>query len=253
MYNLGELRYMLRMALGEPNASNSLYTDFVLNKFLNEGAYDMAVKCQPEETIHQITTELARGSTTEYAREYEMPAGTDEIFGASIWNGTEQQLRIRQAVPAMLNNTITGVPSRFYIRKSRQHIETNASGITHYPSDSGNMRFFIGLDPKPSGVFVVSVYHYARHFIMTNDNDVPVIPPEFRRTIIKYAQHLAYEMDDMHAMKNIAIAEYNAGVDACRSKMINMGQECAFPVVHIRDEEEDDYRGEDYYEVQRIS
>lgn len=249
MYDLGGLRFHLREALKEPNPDDSLWTDQVLNSWLNEGAFQMAEMAQPEECIYSFATVYENGSTSSYAREYEMPAGTNDIFGVSLWNGMNHDLHLVDQVRALQNNQITGVPTRFYIRKSRQVAETSAAGIAVTKNQKNQMRFYIGLDPKPSGEFPVSVFHYADHFYMHNDADVPIIPPAFRRGIIYYAKYLAHESDDMEALANLARSQFNNYVELLKAKRISAGQQMEFPKVRIRDEDE---RDEDYYEVSRI-
>ena len=248
---LGYLRRHLREQLKETNPDDSLWTDLTLNDFLNEGAKVFASRTQPIDTLFQFQCSLVPGTTTnEFRREYKLPADMDEIFSVFLYNGEQYELRKCDMAYALRNSNFVGIPDRFYVRAlTRKRIESNSQAITPSELDTSNKkaRRMIGLHPKPSTNYVVTVCYYASHFWMRNDADSCIIPFEFCRGVIDYAAYLAHSSDEMYATANLYLEKFNSAVEGCRAKMINQGQETRFPTVRLRDDDEE--RNDDYYEV----
>lgn len=238
--NKGQMRHEFRIAVGELDEDDSFYTNDQIDNWLNEAAKVMASIAQPIETLFQVTTSLRRGSTTEYAVEYELPPDMDELFGVTLFNGADEHelTQINEGI-ARRNNQSVGIPDRFYLRGlTRKRADNGATGITVADLDGKRTRMMLGLYPRPAGAYPITVCYYSHHFDMKNDFDVPIIPVQFRRGLIAYALWLAKKADDAYAEANIYKAEFAEFADKCREKMINRGQETNFPVVRIRDEED---------------
>ena len=241
MDNLGEIRLEVREALGEQDEDTSLWTNTQLDRWINEGCKVMAAIGQPIETVYQFTTALRAGSTTEYAQEYELPADTDEVFAASIYNGDESELDLCAEGKALRDVNYTGVPTHFYTRKGAKLLAHGSStGISlGAASQDKSGKTVIGLHPRPNSAYLVTVSLFAGHHKLRTDADVPIIPIEFRRGIVAYACYLAKMSDDAYAEANIYKSDFAGYAEKMRDRNIQRGQSKSFPKVKISDDDGD--------------
>lgn len=237
MLNRGQMRLEVRRAVGELTESTSLYTDAELNDWLNEAAVVMTSIAQPFESFFSFTCSLQPGSSSAYLAEYPLPETVDEIFAVSYSDGGRQ-------VPLKRADNITGIriegqPSHFYTRYlSKQTAELRDTGIVVQPiKPDGKARMVLGIYPAPSSAYVMTVSYYARHFAMDSDFEVPIIPPEYRRGLIKYVEALAREKDDDVDLANVCRTHFGNFADQLKSRVANQGQEVELPCATIVDDD----------------
>lgn len=245
------MRLEVRELLKEQDANTSLWTDKQLNKWLNQGAKLMVAYAQPQESMGGFTCELQTVNAGLYKSEYELPEDVDEIFGAWVYIGQQQELRQCGVEKALREQNIQMIPTHFYVRKLvTKRMDGAPTGITVSSENQERRgRTMFGLHPRPASNYPITYCYYSRQFEMRNDHDIPIIPYEYREGIINYCMSKCKKSDDMYAEADYYMNEYKAFADKCRDKMISRGQEVDFPVTKIRNENCGEDDGGFYYEV----
>lgn len=233
--NLAQMRLEVRRALDELTAD--FWTDNEINDWLNEGVRTMCQIAQPLQYIHQFTTQLRPGSTTEYAQEYALPEDIDEVYGVSLLSsGALYELMLGDSRRIQLGTKISGTPDQYYIRylakQKADHVSTGGLSLSDViRDDSTAVRPILGLFPVPNSALTVNVCYYSKHFIMTANNDVCAIPYEFQRGPICFAIAKGKEKDAAFAEADRYMDQFQQYASNLRDKMIHRGQQVAFPRV----------------------
>ena len=236
--NRGQLRLEVRRVLGELTESTSLWTDNEINDWLNEGAMIMTAIAQPYECFHAFTCALQPGSTTAYLAEYPLGEDVDEVFAVWINDGTEERPLRRAGKISGIRET--GVPSHFYLRGiTDQTMELRDGGFSIQPINPavGRGRFVLGLNPAPAGAYVARIAYYGRHFLMKNDFEVPLIPPEYRRGLVNYAESMARQKDDDPEKAAQCLQSFSNFAEKLKARMVDRGDETEMPSAMLWEEE----------------
>ena len=243
--NLAQLRREVRRKLNESSAD--LWTDEMINDWLNEGVRTMIVIAQPLQTAFQFYPSLRSGSTSEYKGEYVLPADVDEVYAVTINSGVTLELKLVDERVVRDGSRSAGTPEYCYI-KDQTLVTTEqisaAPGIAIAAVNSENpndARKVLGLWPAPSvATTAISVFYFSKGFDMSNDNQIPhAIPLAFHRGIIHYATSLAKEIEEASAEADREMGKFQEYAKALKEKMISRGQQMEFPKVNEREDYDD--------------
>lgn len=231
--NLAQMRLEVRRAIDELTAS--FWTDQEITDWLNEGAKIMCSDAQPIQATKQILTVQSQ-------QEYDLGQDVDEIFGVTYLRSTLFQLKPIDQRQVQFGNPLTGLPQYYYIRQVSSQFAGQVSGggqqVTNVNADPTVGTTVLGLWPISSANSEqITISYFARHFNMTNDKDVSPIPLEFHRGIVSYAIAMAKMKDEAYGeASQVFLPMFQQFKDRLKEKMMNRGQEAAFPKVQMRDE-----------------
>lgn len=240
--NLAQLRREVRRKLNESSAD--LWTDDMINDWLNEGVRTMIVIAQPLQTAFQFYPSLRSGSTSEYKGEYLLPADVDEVYSVSVFSGVNQELQLVDEKVVRDGARSAGTPSYCYV-KDQTMVTTEqlsaAPGISLTGVNSDNTqdaRKVLGLYPAPSSSgTAITVFYFSKGFDMATDTQIPhAIPLAFHRGIVHYATSLAKEIEEASAEADREMGKFQEYAKALKEKMIARGQQLEFPTVNERED-----------------
>lgn len=157
-YILSDIRTRVRDLLAEATAG--FWTDAALNRMINDGVRDIAIKAQ---CIQNINSEVTVNGTREITI-------TGDCYKAHYLEYTTAGLGLMKMLPTQLGRIETNgsTPERWY--------EFHDAGIEK-----------IGIEPLPDAVYNIDVYLADTPTEMTADGNTPSIPLEFRPLVILYA------------------------------------------------------------------
>ena len=199
--NLSQLRDAVRTRIGVPNA-DTFYTDQVLTDLVNEAL--QAVASDADWPWLQISTTL---TTAAGDGDYDTPADWTETRSLCIDGYDAMEYRTLGEIREY-PSTVTGVPAVYTI--------------------SGDD---ILLRPVPSGVFTVQHDYVKNEQTLVTDADVPLMPTQFRYSVVAFACHLAYLRSGDVQRATAALADYGSW----KQRMLRQRRRSAGPLrVRVR-------------------
>lgn len=246
--NRAQMRLEVRRALQA--VGDTFWSDEEINDWLNEGLAVMCEGSHPIQAFHSFSTSLLPGSTTQYRQEYPMPLDYDQLTRVAItYGGVVTDLKKADAKRFQQGMSGVGVPYCFWTRQyANKAVSLTNTGLTANQINSDNenaAKTVLGLYPCPALVMTVNVWYLAKHFVMTKDDDACILPLEFQRGPIKYAEALGKEKEGATMEADRAMALFNGYKDRLKDHGISSGQLNEFPKVQVTDDEPEDF-GEVY-------
>lgn len=229
--NRGAMRREVRRFLGEPVAD--LWSDAEINDWLNEGAVLM---CAESESLQAFY----KKQTTANQQEYELPKNCDTVYSVKYFVSDLYDL-IQTDATSQIGDRTSGKPSHYYLRQYVNQTAGQASDgnltltdLGDSPNDTGSVIGFIDTPSASTHYFIV--LYFAKHYLMTADADVPVIPYEFRRGIIAYATAMGKMKEEAYGEANdIYLPMFESFKNKLKRKMTHRGI-TQFPKTKIVDE-----------------
>lgn len=237
---LAQMRLEVRRALQEMEAD--FFTDAEITSWLNEGAKLMTKIAKQMQGVIIVTPALI-GATTMYQTEYALDDDVDEVFSVFIEDGANNPRELPRREFKILHgsDSSAGTPSLYYLRTyTREIVQHTTTGLSvaDINATSGDSRIVIGFYPRPSTASkLIYVYYYPRHYTMSSDSDYPVIPVEYRRGLVHYANYLGFTKDGAPADADREMASFQSYCKEMKATLIDGGGDTGFPRV-LCDEDE---------------
>lgn len=180
-----------------------------------------------------------------------MPLDYDQLTRVAITYGTVVT-DLKKADPKRFQQGLmgVGVPYCFWTRQlSNKTVNMTNTGLSAAQINSENenaAKTVLGLYPCPASVMSISVWYFAKHFVMTKDDDACILPMEFQRGPIKYAEALGKEKEGATFEADRAMALFNGYKERLKDHGISNGQLNEFPRVQVTDDEDECGLGDFY-------
>jgi len=230
--NLAQMIAEVRRGLDE--TTPDFWTDAEITDWLNEAVKVMTSSTQQLQAFYQFTTVSG-------TQEYALPSDLDELFNVVHFRSTLTPLSLTSPQAAQMGNQNPSIPGRFYLRSvAAQTAGQGTDGNITLGSiaDPPVYSKILGLSPVPNQTGdTVTVFYFSEHFTMTELTDTSPIPVAFHRGPVSYAIAMGKQKEEAYGEMDRALQMFGQFTEKLQKKIINSGQEVAFPSVKMRGEE----------------